>query len=158
MKNFCLALMCLALSLAALAEADKKKDDLTDLYARLSAVSPKVVKAGYTILHIEFDRLGGAPAYSFKRSLQKGYKYKIVGVGARGIEDIEVKLLDGKSQVVAQDESQDGVGIVNLTPGHNGNFTIRLAGAKMASGSEARPYFFCLVASKPEKAREKTAP
>lgn len=152
-----LCLLASTLALTGMVVGEEKKDALTELYGKLSAVSPKVVKAGYTILHIEFDRLGSGPSVTFKRQLQKGFKYKIVGVGAQGIADIEVKLLDSKNKVVAKDEGQDGVGIINLAPAASGTYTVRVAAAKMDGEEGARPYFFCLVASKPQKS-EQTPP
>ena len=58
------------LLLATTARAEEAaKDDLTELYSKLGAVSPKVVKAGFTILHVEFDRLAPGGEYSLRRDL-----------------------------------------------------------------------------------------
>lgn len=130
----------------ALAE-EPPKDDLTELYSKLGAVSPKVVKAGYTILHVEFDRLAPGGEYVFKRELTAQNKYKVVGVGSKGITDLQLRLIDSKGKVQASDPHSDSVAIINLVPKAGGVFTMKLGAGKIAG---ERPYFFCLIASKPK--------
>jgi len=145
MKKF-LVYLLLSLALPVAAE-EPAKDDLTELYAKLGLVSPKVVKAGYTILHIEFDRLGAGGEFTLKRDLTTKFKYKIVGVGSPGITDLRLRLVDAKGKVEASDPNQDSVAIINLTPKSAGLFTLKVGAAKLTG---PRPYFFCLIASKPK--------
>ena len=142
-----LSLALLTLSLAAGAE-DPPKDDLTELYTKLGAVSPKVVKAGYTILHIEFERLAPGSEYSFKRELNSKFKYKLVAVGVPAISDLRLRLVDAKGKVEASDPNSDSVAILNLVPKAGGQFNVKIGAAKVSSD---HAYFFCLVASKPAK-------
>lgn len=137
----------LALALPVAAQADKK-DELTELFTKLEAVVPKVSKAGYTVLHIEFDRLSKGAVYSLKRPMQKGHKYKVLGVGTPAVADIQVQVFDSKGKQVGEDQGEDSVGIVNLLPKKDATFSIRVKAAKLEQG---QPYFFCLIASKPQK-------
>ncbi len=139
-------LFLLLLTPLALAE-EPPKDPLTELYSKLGAVSPKVVKAGFTILHVEFDRLAPGGEYSFKRELSAKNKYKLVGVGAKGITDLTLRLIDAKGKVEGSDPRPDSVAIVNLVPKAGGMFTIKVGASKITSD---HPYFFCLIASKPK--------
>lgn len=142
-------LLLLMLSLPVTAEdPPPAKDDLTELYTKLGAVSPKVVKAGYTILHVEFERLAPGSEYSFKRELSGKFKYKLVAVGAPAINDLRLRLIDAKGKVEASDPNSDSVAIVNLVPKAGGVFQIKVGAAKVSS---ANAYFFCLLASKPAK-------
>ncbi|MFN8608295.1 MAG: hypothetical protein U0931_12235 [Vulcanimicrobiota bacterium] len=139
----------LALSLAAGAEdPPAPKDELTELYTKLEAVSPKVVKAGYTILHVEFERLAPGAEYSFKRELSGKFKYKLVAVGAPAISDLRLRLIDVKGKVEASDPNSDSVAIVNLVPKNPGVFNVKIGASKVSS---EHAYFFCLVASKPAR-------
>lgn len=138
----------LLILLASMALAEEPaKDDLTELYAKLGAVSPKVVKAGFTILHVEFDRLAPGGEYRVRRELSSQNKYKLVGVGSKGITDLTLRLIDAKGKVEANDPRPDSVAIVNLVPKSSGLFTIKVGAQKIAGD---RPYFFCLIASKPK--------
>lgn len=130
----------------ALADAPAK-DPLTELYAKLGAVSPKVVKAGYTILHVEFDRLAPGREYVFKHELSAQNKYKVVGVGAKGITDLQLRLIDSKGKVEGNDPRPDSVALINLVPKVGGIFTLKVGSSKIEGD---RPYFFCLIASKPK--------
>ena len=141
-----LVYLLLSLSLPVAAE-EPAKDDLTELYAKLGLVSPKVVKAGYTILHVEFDRLAPGGEFSLKRDFTAKFKYKILGVGSHGITDLQLRLVDAKGKVEATDPNKDSVAIINLTPKSAGLFTLKIGAAKLTG---ARPYFFCLIASKPK--------
>ncbi|MBX3169778.1 MAG: hypothetical protein KF760_20410 [Candidatus Eremiobacteraeota bacterium] len=140
--------LCFLILLASVALAEEPaKDDLSELYSKLGAVSPKVVKAGFTILHVEFDRLAPGGEYTLKRQLSAQNKYKLVGVGSQGITDLTLRLIDSKGKVEANDPRPDSVAIVNLVPKISGMFTIKL-GARRITGNQ--PYFFCLIASKPK--------
>ncbi len=130
----------------ALAE-EPAKDPLTELYSKLEAVSPKVVKAGYTILHVEFDRLAPGGEYVFRQELSTKNKYKIVGVGGKGITDLQLRLIDSKGKVEVSDGHDDSVAIVNLVPKIAGVFTLKVGAGKIDG---QRPYFFCLISSKPK--------
>lgn len=145
MKKF-LVYLAFSLSLPLSAE-EPAKDDLTQLYGKLGLVSPKVVKAGYTILHVEFDRLGPGSEFTLKRDLNSKFKYKIVGVGSLGITDLQLRLIDAKGKIEATDPNKDSVAIINLSPKSSGLFTLKVGAAKLTG---ARPYFFCLLASKPK--------
>lgn len=136
--------LLVVLASVALAE-EPPKDDLTELYSKLGAVSPKVVKAGFTIVHVEFDRLAPGGEYSFRRELSAKSKYKVVGVGSKGITDLTLRLIDAKGKVEGNDSRPDSVAIVNLVPKASGLFTFKL-GAHKITGDH--PYFFCLIASK----------
>ncbi|MBS2039431.1 hypothetical protein JST97_30880 [bacterium] len=146
-KLFLLALLALT-PLARAEDPPPPKDQLTELYTKLGAVSPKVVKAGHTILHIEFERLSPGSDYSFRRELNSKFKYKLVAVGAPTIHDLRLRLIDAKGKVDASDPNSDSVAIVNFVPKSNGAFNIKIGAAKV-SGDQA--YFFCLVASKPAR-------
>ena len=123
------------------------KDELTDLYTKLEAVSPKVVKAGYTILHVEFDRLAPGGEYVFRQELSTKNKYKIVGVGGKGITDLQLRLIDSKGKIAVSDGHDDSVALVTLVPKTAGVFTLKVGAGKIDG---QRPYFFCLVSSKPK--------
>lgn len=134
----------LTLSVAA-EEPKPPAKDLSELYTRLSAISPKITKAGYTILHIEFDRLAPGGEYLLKRDLNHKYKYKLVAVATSGITDLQLRVIDSAGKVKAKDPNSDNVAIVNLIPDNGGQFSIKLGAAKI-TGNKA--YFFCLIASK----------
>lgn len=141
-------ILSIILLLATVAGAEEgAKDDLTELYSKLGAVSPKVVKAGFTILHVEFDRLAPGGEYSLRRDLSAKNKYKLVGVGAKGITDLQVRLIDAKGKVEANDPRPDSVAIINLVPKMSGLYTIKVGAGKIVGD---HPYFFCLIASKPK--------
>ncbi|MBN9416264.1 MAG: hypothetical protein J0I12_12550 [Candidatus Eremiobacteraeota bacterium] len=144
MKRFLILLLLVAQ--AALAE-EPPKDQLTELYSKLGAVSPKVVKAGYTILHVEFDRLAPGGEYSLRRDLSAKNKYKVVGVGAKGITDLQVRVIDPKGQGETNDRQVDSVAIINMVPKTSGLYTIKVGAGKINAD---HPYFFCLIASKPK--------
>jgi len=123
-------------------------DPLSELHTKFQAISPKLIKAGYTILHIEFDRVSRGSNYSISRSLSKGQKYKFVGVGLKAIGDIQISLIDAKGKTLAQDPGADAVGIVNYIPSQSGSYKVQVK----SSTAEGQVYFFCLIASKPHKA------
>ena len=157
MRNWLVLWLCLLTLIAPASQGEEPADELTDLYSKLTAVSPKVVGAGYKVLHIEFDRVGKGAPFVLKSQFHKGYKYKVVGVGAKGISDISITLLDTKGKPVGRDHGVDGVGIVNVMATTSTSFTIKITAHKLAPGSSSRPYFFCLIASKAES-REKAKP
>ena len=71
----------------------------------------------------------------------------MVGVGAKGISDLQVRLIDAKGKVEANDPRPDSVAIINLVPKTSGLYTIKVGAGKIVGD---RPYFFCLIASKPK--------
>lgn len=140
--------LLLWLLLGTLARAQEPaKDDLTELYSKLGAVSPKLVKAGYTVLHVEFDRLAAGGEYLLRTELSPKNKYKVVGVGAKGIQDLKLRVVNSKGKLEVSDGHTDNVAIVNFVPKSAGVFTLKLGAAKIDG---QRPYFFCLISSKPK--------
>lgn len=146
MRKFVL-LLSLLCGLAQAEEPKTPTDPLSELHSKFQAISPKLLKAGYTIQHIEFDRISKGTPYVITRPLLKGQKYKFVGVGLKSIGDLQLSLVDSKGKTLAKDPGADSVGIVNYVASQSGSFKVQVK----SSTAEGQVYFFCLIASKPHK-------
>ena len=56
------------------------KEELADLLVKMAAICAKVTEAGYTVAHVEVDRLVKGKIYSASRTLYAGNSYKVVDV------------------------------------------------------------------------------
>lgn len=122
------------------------KEELADLLVKMAAICAKVTEAGYTVAHVEVDRLVKGKVYAASRTLYAGNNYKIVGIGGKGIADLDMKLEDEDGATVAKDTETDNVPIVDVTPKAEGSFTVKVAASAMEKGFDPEaPYYFCWV-------------
>ena len=122
------------------------KEELADLLVKMAAISAKLVEGGYTVAHIEVDRLQKGQVYSASRKFYGGNSYKIVGMGGKGIADLDMKLVDAGGDDIAKDTADDNVPIVDANPRTESDYTIKVAAAALEKGADAdAEYYFCWV-------------
>jgi hypothetical protein len=122
------------------------KEELADLLVKMAAISAKLMETGYTVVHIEVDRLQKGQIYSASRTLHGGNSYKIVGLGGKGIGDLDMKLVDSDGDTVAKDTEADNVPIVDIAPKTEGSYTVKVAAAAIEKGFDPESeYYFCWV-------------
>jgi hypothetical protein len=122
------------------------KEELADLLVKMAAISAKLADGGYTIAHIEVDRLQKGQIYSASRTLYGGNSYKIVGVGGKGIGDLDMKLTDEDGATIAKDTETDNVPIVDASPKREGTYTVKVVASAMEKGFDPDgEYYFCWV-------------
>jgi hypothetical protein len=124
--------------------------ELATLLPKMNTITTKLAEAGYTVAHIEVDRLQMGKIYSATRKLYSGNNYKIVGVGGPGIADLDMDVQDSAAVVVGKDTQDDNVPIVDVTPKASDVFTIRVAAAKLTptTDKDSENYFFWVIAFK----------
>ena len=122
------------------------KEELADLLVKMAAISAKLVEGGYTVAHIEVDRLQKGQVYSASRKFYGGNSYKIVGMGGKGIGDLDMKLVDSAGDDIAKDTADDNVPIVDANPKAESDYTIKVAAAALEKGADPEAeYYFCWV-------------
>ena len=122
------------------------KEELTDLLVKMATLSAKIVELGYTVAHIEVDRLQKGQIYSSTRTFYGGNNYRIVGIGGRGISDLDMKLVDSAGTTVAKDTEADNVPVVDVTPKAEGSYIVKVAASAMEKGFDPdSEYYFCWI-------------
>jgi hypothetical protein len=122
------------------------KEEMADLMSKLAEKTVKIFELGYTVAHVEVDRLQKGQVYSASRNLYGGNGYIVVGIGGRGIGDLDMKLEDAGGTTIAKDTEADNVPIVQVTPKTTGNYTVKVAAAAIERGFDPEnEYYFCWI-------------
>ena len=87
-------LACLVVGLMFLVNAQSYAKDpdeeVSGLLQRIILLSAKMHQQGYTIVHIEVDKLEQGQKYMTSRRLFNDNHYKIAGIGGVGISDLDM--------------------------------------------------------------------
>jgi hypothetical protein len=122
------------------------KEELADLMVKVVAISAKVFELGYTVAHIEIDRIQKGEIYAANRVLYGSNNYRIIGAGGKGIADLDMKLTDESGTTIAKDTEADNVPIVEVNPKTQATYTIKVAPAALEKGfDEESSYYFCII-------------
>lgn len=121
-------------------------EELKGLLERVILLSAAMHSQGYTVVHIEVDKLQKGQNYSTSRKLFKDNHYKIVGFGGVGISDLDIKLYDENDNLIDEDTSNDNVPEVDVSPRWSGKFYIRTSVFSLENGySTSNEYFFLYI-------------
>ena len=143
-------LACLVVGLMFLVNAQSYAKDpdeeVSGLLQRIILLSAKMHQQGYTIVHIEVDKLEQGQKYMTSRRLFNDNHYKIAGIGGVGISDLDIKLYDSNNNLIDEDTSTDNIPEVYVSPRWSGDFFIRTSFHSLSRGYPTNSeYFFCYM-------------
>ena len=143
---FCFVLLGVFFIQVPLGMTQDSGEELSGLLKRVVLLSAAMHSQGYTVVHIEVDKLEKGQRYSKTRKLFSSNRYKIVGIGGVGTSDVDIKLYDENMNLIDKDTSFDNVPEVDVSPKWNGNFTIQTSVISLEPGySPESEYFFCYI-------------
>lgn len=143
--------VCLLLVAALPASAMTTAEEFTGLWNRCAEGIGEMIKSGYVIEHVEFDRLKLNEVYVSSEFLSAGYSFKIIGVGGAGIRDLDIRVYDENNNLVAKDTLNDDVPEVDIAPKWSGPFRVEVVVEALSPGcNPAEDWYFCyIIGSKP---------
>ncbi len=116
------AALVLAGSLIAPIHADEYEDQIKAL---LVFVAMAAEEEGYEVaLEPYMDVLDDSAHDGLSLTLEGGTEYKIIGVCDSDCSDIDMHLQDGDGNLVARDQSDDDVPIVDVSPGQTASYQL----------------------------------
>ncbi len=144
MRNrFAIALFLFAASLPAAPSIGAASDELTDVLTRTVAASGLVQTQGFNIVHVEVDRLARGGSYRYPIRLEAGIEYRILGVGAAGISDLDLILEDEDGSPLRADRDTDSTPLLEFRS--NANATVYLR-TKTEGAYRRQPLFVNVIA------------
>lgn len=120
-----LVLALLALAGPVRAQRGQEYEDVAR--RQLDALRKTAVEHGYTAVRdYHLDRLDGDSRASLFLTLQAGVSYLFAGVCDQDCSDIDMRLYDPKRALVASDEEDDDVPVIQMSPKESGEYRIEV--------------------------------
>jgi hypothetical protein len=120
-----LVLALLALAPPAGAQTAQVYEDMAR--RQLDALRNTAVEHGYApVRDYHLDRLDGDSRASLFLTLQAGASYLITGVCDQDCSDIDMRVYDAKRVLVASDEEEDDVPVIQVSPKQTGEYRIEV--------------------------------
>lgn len=107
--------------------------------ALVAAAAGYQIDGGVASQYLKLGEIGGGRAV-----LQRGRDYKIIVGGCNDARDLDLVVLDENDNLVGQDVDYAKHGVVDVSPGRTGNYSILI---KMTNGTPDGAHFALVVAS-----------
>jgi len=134
------------IALAVSAYAVTTEEELEGLLGRIELLVATLNQQGYTIVHIEVDKLEKGQSYIASREFFTANDYVIAGIGGIGIGDLDVQLYDGKDNLIDEDNSDDNLPVVEVSPKFNGKYKVKVTPYSLEADADPEgEYFFCYI-------------
>jgi len=125
--------------------AQTQEEELVGLLQRLVLLTAKLYDDGYTIVHIEVDKLYRGQSYTDRRELFSSNYYRIIGMGGVGVKDLDLSIHDMYGNLITKDELTDNIPQLDVRINQTSNFTIKTSLYALEASYANTEYFFCYL-------------
>jgi len=111
--------------------------DIAAVQSQLNNAAALLRRAGYTIRESGVDTLYLDDTTLYSGTFRRGYTYKVMAIGGRGIADLDIALYDENDNLIDEDSESDARPIVDVTPRWSGDFTLAINLYALTRGARA---------------------
>lgn len=145
MKKYTLISLALALTLIVLGAIETKAQiSVSNVMDRAKTVVDKLEDEGYQVLYMKIDNIKKDAIALDSYPLTAGNKYAIIAIGdADRIQDIDLAVLDGNSELAGKDNDDSNLAIVKVNPSKSQTYKIGVKGYQMSKNDGFYAIIIC---------------
>lgn len=145
MKKYTLISLALAISFIFIGSIETKAQiSVSNVMKRATAVIDKLEESGAQVLFMQIDNVKKDAIALQSYTLTAGSEYAIIAIGdADRIQDIDLAVLDGNSDLAGKDNDDTNLAIVKVTPKKTQTYKMGVKGAGMTKNDGFYAIIIC---------------